>query len=291
MGSEKKAEVRDLLEVIPSRLGPRMNTGRGGIVHTVRPAGSMAFKSPVDFGAVLLSPLPRMRSKMASDRDVRVDAPVGTLVINPANVDSSSTWHSTRESLAVGYAPGELKRLAAAEFDVADLRLHPPGFGHVDRKALQIALLMKQGVVDGTASDLYVDSMLSIFALHLLRNYSNASDPARETAAGRLSPPAAKRVMDFLHENFAQPLSISRLAALSGLSPGRFIKAFGSTFGQPPHQYLVNLRLEAAERLLVDTDLPVAHVAAMTGFSSQSHLTTTMSRHKFVTPGQIRKSR
>jgi AraC family transcriptional regulator len=252
----------------------------------------MTFRSPADFGDVLLSPLPGMLAKMGSDRVVEVDAPVGMLLINPANVDSGSTWHSTRESLAVGLKPGELQRLAAAEFDRTDLKLSPPGFGHIDLKALQIATLLKQEILGtGEGSELFLDSLITVFAVHLLRNYSNAGAAVASVSSGRLSSLAANRVVEFLNEHYTQKLSVKQIAELTGLSPGRFIKAFTKTFGRPPHQYLINLRLEAAERLLVVTDLPVAQVAVMSGFSSQSHLTKTMSHHKLVTPGQIRKSR
>jgi AraC family transcriptional regulator len=57
-----------------------------------------------------------------------------------------------------------------------------------------------------------------------------------------------------------------------------------------PHQYLVDLRLAQAERLLVESELSIAEVAFGCGFSSQSHLTTVMRRHKNMTPAQIRRT-
>jgi AraC family transcriptional regulator len=51
---------------------------------------------------------------------------------------------------------------------------------------------------------------------------------------------------------------------------------------------LINLRLAAAERLLGESDLSIAAVAYASGFSSQSHLTTTMRKYKNLTPAQLR---
>jgi AraC family transcriptional regulator len=79
------------------------------------------------------------------------------------------------------------------------------------------------------------------------------------------------------------------VAAACGVSPGHFIKAFKTSLGQPPHQYLVNVRLAAAERLLVETELSFSEIAYLSGFSSQSHMTHTMRCYKLTTPGQIRK--
>jgi AraC family transcriptional regulator len=49
--------------------------------------------------------------------------------------------------------------------------------------------------------------------------------------------------------------------------------------------------LAEAERLLLKSSLPIAEVAYLSGFSSQSHLTTTMKQHKHITPAQIRAAR
>ena len=67
-----------------------------------------------------------------------------------------------------------------------------------------------------------------------------------------------------------------------------FYRAFTKTFGLPPYQYVLQLRLSEAERLLLQADVPIVEVAYLCGFSSQSHLTTTMKRHKHITPAQIR---
>ncbi|UXN62335.1 helix-turn-helix domain-containing protein [Phyllobacterium zundukense] len=88
----------------------------------------------------------------------------------------------------------------------------------------------------------------------------------------------------------SENLSINDLARISRMSPSHFIRAFTLTFGMPPHQYLVNLRLKMAEKQLIETKLPISDIAFQTGFSSQSHLTNTMKRFKQLTPGKIRSA-
>ncbi|MFC6491286.1 helix-turn-helix domain-containing protein, partial [Nitratireductor sp. GCM10026969] len=63
------------------------------------------------------------------------------------------------------------------------------------------------------------------------------------------------------------------------------------TFGQPPYKFLTNMRLDFAERLLVETDYTFSEVAFLSGFSSQSHLTSTLSRLRGMTPAKVRKSK
>ncbi|RUT91735.1 AraC family transcriptional regulator, partial [Mesorhizobium sp. USDA-HM6] len=72
------------------------------------------------------------------------------------------------------------------------------------------------------------------------------------------------------------------------LSPYHFARAFSKTFGVSPHRYVLILRLDFAEKLLADRRMSITDIADLSGFSSQSHLTTTMKKYRNVTPQQVR---
>jgi len=61
---------------------------------------------------------------------------------------------------------------------------------------------------------------------------------------------------------------VDRLAAVSGVSPAHFARAFKAAFGAPPHRYLLTRRIERAATLLRETDLPVTEIAFQTGWNS-----------------------
>ncbi|MER9300447.1 AraC family transcriptional regulator [Mesorhizobium sp. M0621] len=105
---------------------------------------------------------------------------------------------------------------------------------------------------------------------------------------GGLSVRGARRVQEFLNENFSRKLALAEMAAVCGLSPYHFVRAFAKTFGVPPHQHVLDLRLDFAERLLLDKRLTIADIAHLSGFSSQSHFTTVMKKYRQVTPLQAR---
>ncbi|MBZ9710842.1 AraC family transcriptional regulator [Mesorhizobium sp. ESP7-2] len=107
-------------------------------------------------------------------------------------------------------------------------------------------------------------------------------------AKGGLSPRGARKVQDFLRENFTRKLTLAEMAAVCALSPSHFVRAFARTFGVPPHQYVLDLRLDLAERLLADSRMTIADIAHSCGFSSQSHFTTVMKKYRQVTPLQAR---
>ena len=58
------------------------------------------------------------------------------------------------------------------------------------------------------------------------------------------------RARDFLHDQFAQSVSLDEIAAIAGLSRFHFLKAFATQFGLPPHAYQIRLRIERSLPLL-----------------------------------------
>nr|WP_246252114.1 AraC family transcriptional regulator [Mesorhizobium camelthorni] len=241
------------------------------------------------FAAVMLAPAPGNRAALGSDRMLEYDAPVGALVIHPANVEGRAVWSSTRESVIIAIRPESMAELAASELDAGHVAIQPPAFGTVDPQALYLAQLLKAELTQReTPNELYVDSLVTMFGVHILRNYTGVQQlpPAPK---GGLSNRSARRVQEFLEVNFSSKISVADLAAVSGLSPRHFIQAFTRTFGEPPHKHLLRLRLSFAERLLVKGEMPIAEVAHLSGFSSQSHLTTAMMKYRRITPMQVRR--
>ncbi len=236
----------------------------------------------------MLAPASRIRASLGSDRKHQYNAPLGAIAIRPAQVDGWAEWGSTKETLIFALRPQSLTELAASELDLAHVDLQPPAFGTVDLKALRIAELLKMELTQQERpSELYVDSLLTLFGMHVLRNYSAVvKQPMR--LKGGLSAASARRIQEYLHENFARKITVAELAAIADLSPYYFIRAFTKKFGQPPHQYVLFVRLSVAERLLVEGNLTIAQVAYFAGFSSQSHLTATMRKYRQRTPAEIR---
>ena len=59
--------------------------------------------------------------------------------------------------------------------------------------------------------------------------------------------------------------------------------------GMTPHRYLLSRRIERARRLLAETNMSIAQIAYLCGFSSQAHLTIAFRRLVGHTPGGYRQ--
>jgi AraC family transcriptional regulator len=93
-----------------------------------------------------------------------------------------------------------------------------------------------------------------------------------------------------VQQRLAEDIALDDLAAAAGVGRFHFLRLFKNSLGITPHRFVMDQRLAAARKLLAETDQRLADVAASAGFSSQSHLCTTMRRRLGVTPKQWRRS-
>ncbi|MGF1570679.1 MAG: AraC family ligand binding domain-containing protein [Nodosilinea sp.] len=122
----------------------------------------------------------------------------------------------------------------------------------------------------------------------LIERHSEAPPPA--TAPGPTSPgrdrlKPVRQVQDYVRQHYAENLSLDQLATLANLPPLKLLRQFRQLTGLPPHRYLVQVRVQQAQRLL-GMGVAIADVATDTGFADQSHLNRHFKRLVGVTPGQ-----
>ncbi|WP_164007277.1 helix-turn-helix domain-containing protein [Pyxidicoccus trucidator] len=125
--------------------------------------------------------------------------------------------------------------------------------------------------------------------LRSLASVPASSRPRPNRARGGLSPAALRRVHLFAIAHLEGPLHLADLAARAQLSPYHFARAFKSSTGETPRAYVERLRVEKAEGLIRDTELPLADIALACGFSSQSRFTTAFRRATGFTPARYRR--
>lgn len=137
---------------------------------------------------------------------------------------------------------------------------------------------------------LYADTTAQMLAAHLLRHYTTTNVPIPEYSR-KLSSRQMQRLTTFILDHLNQNLSLEMLARQTGFSPYHFARLFRQTTGESPHQFVLRKRLEVAERLLKETDLPLALVASEVGLPNQSHFTQAFKRRVGTTPLVYRQER
>lgn len=95
---------------------------------------------------------------------------------------------------------------------------------------------------------------------------------------------------DLADRRYAEPIGVSDLAAVAGLSRAHFSREFSRTFGESPKAYLMTRRLERAAALLRDTDRQVSEICLDVGLVGLGSFTTSFKRHFGKTPMEYRAS-
>lgn len=118
--------------------------------------------------------------------------------------------------------------------------------------------------------------------------------PLAATVPNTASPIAERtridRVLDHIHQHFAQPITITALADIAALSPSGLHRTFLRHTRQTVSQYLMRLRIGRACALLTSTNLPIGQIAFETGYDSLANFNRQFKTLKNVTPRQYRQT-
>jgi AraC family transcriptional regulator len=160
------------------------------------------------------------------------------------------------------------------------------GFQDAELRQL-MSLVSAEAESGGTFGRLYADSLAQAIAARLL--YFNEKDrgPSRRETSP-LPGYLLQRVIERMR-NLNADLDLRTLAAETGYSQRHFIRMFRAATGQTPHQFLVQLRLGHAKKLLLQHRASLIDVAADSGFSSHAHMTQVFRRVLGVTPSEFRR--
>lgn len=96
------------------------------------------------------------------------------------------------------------------------------------------------------------------------------------------------RLIKYINTNYRENIGLDTLAALVNLDKSYMIRLFKASFGVSPIEYLIDLRLNHARTLLVNTDMTVGEIAAECGYNSSSFFVSSFGKKFGCTPGAYR---
>lgn len=111
-----------------------------------------------------------------------------------------------------------------------------------------------------------------------------------DRADGRLTKAQIRKLVACFEANGGRRLTVAEMSKAVKLSESWFSHVFKNTTGLTPMQWQLNLRVEHAQRLLLETELSVAEITGRLGFSDQAHLTKVFRRVTGETPAAWRRA-
>jgi AraC family transcriptional regulator len=153
-----------------------------------------------------------------------------------------------------------------------------------------VMLLAAEADSGGSSGKLYAEHLAHAMVLRFLWLAGGMRDakPSQQIA---LSNRALRRVLDKMRAEVASDHNLNSLAAESGYSKSHFLRVFRAGVGCSPHQWLTQLRIERAKKMLQTESTPLIDIAAACGFSSHAHFSSTFRQLAGVTPSIYRRSR
>lgn len=118
-----------------------------------------------------------------------------------------------------------------------------------------------------------------------------ATDAQPLVSLGRLDgyDPRLAQAIRLMEAHVDQPLTVAAIARRAGVTARSLENIFHRSIGETPGAYYLRLRLGAARRLVLDTAVPMADIAARTGFSSAAAFSRAF-RHAFgEAPARMRR--
>jgi AraC family transcriptional regulator len=223
----------------------------------------------------------------------------GDIVISPANVLHAACWE---ESLSFTLLSLEREFIARAAYEFKNperIELLPT-FARPDPVIYQIGLALKTELDRAFVSSyndfsqerpyqkMYLDTAASFLATHLLKNYCVTGSSTFDCRANTLSPQDLQRLDEYIDNDLNRDLGLAAFANLFNMSQSYFRRLFKQTTGLSPYKYSLDRRLNKAAQMLVNTNLEIAEIADLAGFSSHRNFSRTFHQSFSLSPIQYR---
>ncbi len=102
--------------------------------------------------------------------------------------------------------------------------------------------------------------------------------------------PMIEKVLAYIHSHLAEDVSLQTLADHAGYHPVYLSKIFKLTMGEGLSEYLLRVRMELAEQLLLQSDLKVYEITARVGYLNTAHFIKVFKKNHGITPQEFRES-
>lgn len=227
---------------------------------------------------------------IASGKGVFEAASVGQVEVNPGTLFFlyPGTWHRFKPDLVSGWT----EYWVGFKGHYADHLMHQQCFSaerpllHMGFNAefinifIQLIDTIKFGGLGNQqlAACLTIQLLGLVYASALLKTQS----PNRKTQL-------INNIKYSMHENIAKDISPEELAASHNVGYAWFRKAFKEVTGQSPGQYQLQLKIQKASKMLMETDLSISEIAYQNGFDSEYYFSRIFKNKIGKSPSNYRK--
>ncbi len=145
-----------------------------------------------------------------------------------------------------------------------------------------------QSLVKNKGAELITSLLQILNGLTRLSNHPLAS-PHYIPVKGSVSEKRINKVCQFLEKHATEKIALRQVSQLVHLSDSAFCKFFKRTTGKTFSDYLNDLRIGHAARLIQETDLRISDIAFDSGYESLTYFNRVFKRKRGIAPAQYRE--
>jgi AraC-like DNA-binding protein len=150
-----------------------------------------------------------------------------------------------------------------------------------DDRIREIArLIWKECQTEEEGPQLYGESLTAA----LLSCLFQSTHVLTKVSQSGLSRIQLKRTVEYMQASLLRDVRLRELASVAGLSPSHFGRAFKASTGLTPHRWIVQRRVQLAQRLMRESGKSIVIASQMAGFATQSHFTKAFRAITGATP-------
>lgn len=139
-------------------------------------------------------------------------------------------------------------------------------------------------------AELYGQKIANIIETHFSHEISKSGSQPFYQLGGQLQfDESIALAQDWMKSHLSENVTAKEVAAVCQLSLRTFNRRFKEQVGEPPHQYLLRIRMQNAKTLLRDLGLTIQDVAELVGYRDPYHFSCKFKLQFNMTPKQYRE--
>ena len=133
-----------------------------------------------------------------------------------------------------------------------------------------------------------IDFLYILYELSLCDEARELSSSSFAKATTSSDSRRIRKIEEFINGNYKEEIRLNQLSDMVGMTPVALSRFFKTKMGHSISDYIIDIRLGHASRLLVDSDMSIADISYECGFNNLSNFNRIFKKNKDCSPKEFR---